>query len=158
MEASANMHIWAFGSHILILWSTQNLEVWLWLQFKMPRLSNQAFRARMLSRLPTQVSQLRAAPQRTLALLLDSSTCWSSSFYLPNLTSEQVMRMAVMMVMVMAANVYRVHCPMCFIHNNLFNPTTLWRRYYHYAHFKQQGNLLKTKEQSREVTCPKQRR
>lgn len=34
MEASANMHIWAFGSHILILWSTQNLEVWLWLQFK----------------------------------------------------------------------------------------------------------------------------
>ena len=128
-EPSANMHIWASGSHILILWSTQNLEVWLWLQFKTPRLSNQAFRAQMLSRLPTQVAQLRARPQRTLALLLDSSSCWSSSFYLPNLTSEQMMRMVVMMVM--AANVLWGHCPKCSIHNNLFNPTTLGKLLHH---------------------------
>ena len=28
----------------------------------------------------------------------------------------------------------------------------------HYAHFKQQGNLLETKEQSGEVACPKSQR
>lgn len=75
---------------------------------------------------------------------------------IPCLTSEQMKRTVVMMVM--AANIYWVHCPKCFIHNNLFNPIALWSRYYYYTHFKQQGSLLETKEQSGEVVCPKSQR